>query len=69
MESQEQESKSTVNVSQLVERFILSRRISRQQYHQLSTAILADGQIDEEERHQINRLFDAIQSGQIKIID
>lgn len=67
MESQESE--SMVNVAQLVERFILSRKISHKQYQQLSVAILADGQIDEEERHQINRLFDAIQSGQLKIID
>ncbi|HEY9614992.1 hypothetical protein [Allocoleopsis sp.] len=67
MESQENQ--SSVNVAQLVERFILSRKISSEQYHQLSVAILADGQIDDEERHQINRLFDAIQAGQLKIID
>jgi hypothetical protein len=67
MESQENQ--STVNVTQLVERFILSRKISKKEYYQLSVAILADGQIDEEERHQINRLFDAIQAGQLKIID
>ena len=63
------ENQSTVNVAQLVEQCILSRKISRRQYHQLSVVILADGQIDEEERHQINRLFDAIQSGQLKILD
>lgn len=67
MESQEHQ--STVNVAQLVEQFILSRKISNKEYHQLSVAILADGQIDEEERHQINLLFDAIQAGQLKIID
>jgi hypothetical protein len=67
MESQENQ--STVNVAQLVDRCILSRKISRIQYHQLSVAILADGQIDEEERHHINRLFDAIQAGQLKILD
>ena len=67
MESQENQ--STVNVAHLVERFILSRKISKKEYYQLSVAILADGQIDEEERHQINRLFDAIQAGQLKIID
>lgn len=66
MESQE--SASTMNVAQFVERLILSRQISQKQYHQLSVAILADGKIDEEERYLINRLFDAIQAGQVKII-
>jgi hypothetical protein len=67
MESQESE--SSMNVAQFVEKLILSRQISPRQYHQLSAAILADGEIDEEERYQINRLFDAIQAGQVRIVD
>ncbi len=67
MESQENE--STVNVTQFVDKLILSRQISGQEYNQLAAAILADGEIDEEERYQINRLFDAIQAGQVKIIN
>jgi uncharacterized membrane protein YebE (DUF533 family) len=31
--------------------------------------VLADGTIDEQERRQINRLFDAIQMGMVKITD
>jgi hypothetical protein len=49
-------------------KIILSKKINHLQYHQLSAAILADGEIDEEERYQINRLFDAIQLGQVKIV-
>jgi uncharacterized membrane protein YebE (DUF533 family) len=64
-----QEKKLTVDVSRLVEKIILSRQISYQQYHQLSAAIMADGRVDEEERYQINRLFDAIQSGQVRIVN
>jgi uncharacterized membrane protein YebE (DUF533 family) len=52
-----------------VEQLIISRQISSQQYHQLTAAILADGKVDEEERRQINRLFDAIQNGYVKISD
>jgi hypothetical protein len=62
-----QEKKLTVDVSIVVEKIILSRQISYQQYHQLSAAILADGKVDEEERYQINRLFDAIQAGRVRI--
>lgn len=64
-----QESQTTLNVTQFVEKIIVSRQITYRQYHQLSAAILADGKVDEEERRQINRLFDAIQRGYVKIID
>lgn len=67
MESQE--SQTTLNVTQFVEQLIISRQISSQQYHQLTAAILADGKVDEEERRQVNRLFDAIQNGYVKISD
>ena len=64
-----QESQITLSVAKFVDQIIVSRQISYRQYHQLSAAILADGRVDEEERRQINRLFDAIQSGYVKIID
>ena len=53
----------------LIDRFIASRSISQRQYRTLSAMVLADGNIDEHERQQINRLFDAIQNGRIKVID
>ncbi|HEY9607306.1 MAG TPA: hypothetical protein V6C85_37215 [Allocoleopsis sp.] len=64
-----QEKELTVDVSVVVEKIILSRQISYQQYHQLSAAILADGKVDEAERYQINRLFDAIQAGRVRIVN
>lgn len=57
------------DVTQLVDRFIANRTISYEQYRQLSRAVLADGTVDELERRQINRLFDAIQIGSVKIVD
>jgi hypothetical protein len=59
---------STVDVGEMVGRFISARQISHREYHQLCAAILSDNQIDEDERTQINRLFDAIQSGQLKVV-
>ncbi len=64
-----QESQTTLDIAQFVNQLIISRQISYRQYYQLSAAILADGKVDEEERRQINRLFDAIQAGYVKIID
>jgi len=43
--------------------------ISQAQYQALSALVLADGVVSEQERRQINRLFDAIQTGRVKIVD
>ncbi|NJN22786.1 MAG: hypothetical protein HC812_18455 [Leptolyngbya sp. RL_3_1] len=59
----------TTNVAELIDTFITARNISQQQYQDLSALVLADGTIDEQERRQINRLFDAIQMGMVKITD
>lgn len=56
-------------VTQLVDQFIQAKRITYNQYRTLSKVVLADGTVDEQERCQINRLFDAIQSGAIRIAE
>lgn len=56
------------NVATLINQLIASRRITLRQYQELSAAVLADGAIDEQERYQINRLFDAIQNGAVKFV-
>ncbi|MGA7936380.1 MAG: hypothetical protein WCA35_22690 [Kovacikia sp.] len=63
-----QQSSPAAIVSEIVDRLISSRRMSHREYHQLCSLILSDNQIDEEERLQINRLFDAIQSGQLRVM-
>lgn len=62
-------SEDTQNLAALVDQFIAARNVSHRQYQQLSAMVLADGNIDEYERQQINRLFDAIQAGIVKVID
>jgi hypothetical protein len=54
-------------LTQLVDQVIQARLISLAQYEELTAIVLADGDVDEQERRQINRLFDAIQSGRVKI--
>lgn len=51
----------------LVGQVLEDRRITQAQYQTLSALVLADGTVDEAERQQINRLFDAIQTGRVKI--
>jgi HJR/Mrr/RecB family endonuclease len=56
------------DVKALVDQLIAERRLTYQQYQQFSHLVLADGVIDDQERRQINRLFDAIQMGVVKIL-
>ena len=56
-------------ITDLVSQFIQARTISQAQYQELTALVLADGTVDEAERKQVNRLFDAIQNGRVKILD
>ncbi|MEM6836073.1 MAG: hypothetical protein AAF609_04380 [Cyanobacteria bacterium P01_C01_bin.120] len=59
----------TQELVKLVDQLLMSRKITQRQYRNLSQLVLADGSIDDRERQQINRLFDAIQGGRIKVLD
>jgi hypothetical protein len=54
-------------ITHLVSQVLEERYITQVQYQTLSALVLADGTVDEVERQQINRLFDAIQTGRVKI--
>lgn len=61
--------KSTVNVKQIIDQILISGQVSREEYMQLTSAILSDKQIIEEDRRQINHIFDYLQAGRLKLID
>jgi hypothetical protein len=56
-------------LKQIVDRILNSGQLSRLEHLQLVTTILSDYRVTDEERHQINRVFDDIQTGRIKILD
>jgi hypothetical protein len=56
-------------LKQIVDRILNSGQLSRLEHLQLVTTILSDYRVTDEERHQINRVFDDIQTGRIKIVD
>ncbi|WP_017297228.1 hypothetical protein [Nodosilinea nodulosa] len=56
-------------ITDLVSQCIQARTITQTQYQELTALVLADGTVDESERKQVNRLFDAIQGGRVKIVD
>ena len=56
-------------IYQMVERIAASGKLSRRDHLLLTSTLLSDDKITEEERHQINRIFDHIQNGRLKFVD
>jgi hypothetical protein len=61
--------KSNLTISQMVDRIVASGKIARREHLVLTSTILSDDKISEEDRYQINRIFDYIQIGRLKFID
>ncbi len=60
---------SSQPIGLIVERIINSAHLSRQEYLQLVTTFLSDYKVTDEERRQINRIFDDLQISRLKIVD
>jgi hypothetical protein len=63
------QNKSGIAVQSLVEQIITTGQMSRKDHVQLTSAILSDQRITDVDRQQINRVFDYIQIGRLKLID
>lgn len=61
--------KSTVAAKQIVDQILIAGQISRKQHMLLTSAILSDHQLTDEDRRQINHIFDYIQVGRLKLVD
>jgi hypothetical protein len=58
-----------LNIQLMVDYVLSQSQLSRQDYIQLTTAILSDYNVTDEERRQINLIFDDVQTGRIKLVD
>lgn len=56
-------------MQQVIDRIVLDGKLSRQEYFHLTTTMLSEYHITDEERRQLNRIFDSIQMGQLKFTD
>jgi hypothetical protein len=56
-------------IRQLIDLCLNSERITRQEYLQLISVVLSNRNMTGEDLHQINRIFDRVQLGRIKLID
>ncbi len=61
--------RSLTNIPQLINQVINSGKLTRQEYMLLTIAMLSSQGISDTDRQQINRVFDNIQTAQIKIAD
>jgi hypothetical protein len=60
--------KVNLNIQPTVSRIIATGIMTRQEHLQLSSVLLADQKITDEERRQINRAFDYLQTGRLKLV-
>ncbi len=63
------QSRFNLPTARIIDRVFAHRRINRQEHLHLASVLLANQRITDEERLQINRIFDQIQSGRIELID
>jgi hypothetical protein len=61
--------KSELAVEAIVNQIIASGEMSRQDHALLTSNVLNNGEIDEGEIRQINRIFDRIQTGRLKLVN
>ncbi|CDM93655.1 hypothetical protein H4N54_17585 [Limnospira fusiformis KN01] len=59
---------STTTPTQLINQILTSGKLTYLQYLGLISIILSDTQINDLERHQINRIFDYVQNGRLTLI-
>ncbi len=58
-----------LNIQPLIDQILAGGQLSRQEYLLLTTAILSDYNVTDEQRRQINSIFDEVQTGRLKLVD
>jgi hypothetical protein len=62
-------SKNPLTIRQVIEKAASSGQITYQDYLKLTSALLSQPNMRDEERTLINRVFDAVRAGQLKLVD
>ncbi|MGC9504704.1 hypothetical protein [Baaleninema sp.] len=63
------QAKPNATLHQSIERILDSNRISRQDYLQLTSAMLSGKGLTDEDYRQLNSVFDRFQLGRLKVVD
>ncbi|HEY9612735.1 hypothetical protein [Allocoleopsis sp.] len=56
-------------IKPIVERILKTGQLSRQEHLQLVTIFLSDYKISDDDRSQLNRIFDELQTERLQMID
>ena len=63
------QSQPNVTLHQLVDQILAAGEMSRQDHLQLTSILLAEQKLLDSDRNKINRIFDHISTGRLKLID
>lgn len=63
------QNQSNQTTKPIVERILNIGHLNRLEHLQLVSTILSDYKVTDEERSQINRIFDELQTGRLKIVN
>ncbi len=63
------QSTSNQGITSLIERILTAGQLNRWQYLNLMSAILSNRELSDTDRRQINRIFDYVQTGRLKLIN
>lgn len=59
----------TDTLDQVIDRIFLSHRITRADQHRFMTTLLSRDSLSYEDQIKINRVFDALQRGLLRVVD
>lgn len=58
-----------VTISELIERLLTTRQMSRADQHQLMSTLFSKGSLSPEEQAQVDRVYECVQKGWIRVVD
>lgn len=63
------QAKANYVVKQLVNRVLVAKQVTREEHLQLTSSLLSEQRVTEDDRHQISHILDEIRLGRLKVID
>lgn len=66
---QSQGSRQPIRVTELVERLLATRKMTRADQHQLMATLLSKNTLSPEEQAQVNRVYEGLRRGWIRVVD
>jgi hypothetical protein len=61
--------KANYLIKQLVNRVLVAKQVTREEHLQLTSSLLSEQRVTDEDRHQISHILDEIRLGRLKVVD